>query len=118
MNDWVNPRTLVVAVWKRFLPVAINPPFNYSQYAYDYADRLRLDKQYREAAGYYGRVPAGDPRHASAKYFQMVSMFSLLFDTKAENGRKVPAVQGPERQQPRSSWSREPSGCRPRSPAR
>ena len=95
----------VVAVWERFLPLAIER-FGRLGLAYDYADRLRANKKYKEAAAYYARVPQNDPRYLSAKYLQMISLTSLLDQTQgpatqpaqppAQGSDAKPAPQGPQ----------------------
>jgi len=88
----------VVDVWTRFLPVAIEKPFGRTALAYDYAERLRAAQKYQEAADYYARVPQDDPRHVSAKYLQMVSLYSLLMQSKpGENGAAHWLVEGERR---------------------
>jgi hypothetical protein len=88
----------VVKVWERFLPVAIGNPFNRAGLAYDYAERLRANKKFRDAADHYARVPQNDPRHVSAKYLQMVALYSLLQQSNsAGNGGAQWVVQGAER---------------------
>lgn len=88
----------VVAVWTRFLPVAIEKPFNRTTLAFDLAERRRAEQKFREAADYYARVPPDDPRFVSAKYLQMVSLYSLLMQASAgEKGASQWAVQGEPR---------------------
>lgn len=90
----------VVEVWTRFLPIAINPPFNRLALAFDYAERLRADKEYRKAADVYARVPADDPRFVAAKYLRMVSLYSLLQQaTPGQGGAARYVVQGEQRKQ-------------------
>lgn len=76
----------VVDVWTRFLPVAIEKPFNRTTLAFDLAERRRAEQKFKEAADYYGRVPQNDPRHVSAKYLQMVSLYSLLMQSAGGEG--------------------------------
>src|SRR4051812_2828294 len=88
----------VVDVWNRFLPVAIEKPFNRTALAYDYAERLRAEQKYKEAADYYGRVPPNDPHYNSAVYMRMVSLYSLLMQsTPVEGGGVKWVVQGEQR---------------------
>ena len=88
----------VVKVWERFLPLAIAPPFNRAGLSFDYAERLRANRKFREAADQYGRVPENDPRHVTAKYLQMVSLYSLLQQsTRTEAGAPQWVVQGDDR---------------------
>lgn len=91
----------VVDVWTRFLPVAIEKPFNRLGLAFDLAERRRAEQNYKEAAEYYARVPQDDPRHVSAKYLQMVSLYSLLMQSApAEGGGAAKwVVQGEQRKQ-------------------
>ena len=83
----------VVDVWTRFLPVAIEKPYNRVGLAFDYAERLRAEKKFQEAAAYYARVPDNDPRHLSAKYLQMVSLYSLLLEQPASEQRNPLAAE-------------------------
>jgi hypothetical protein len=90
----------VVDVWTRFLPIAIGPPFNRTGLAFDLAERRRAEQKYKEAADFYGRVPANDPRYVSAKYLQMVSLYSLLMQSApGDKGGSQWAVQGEQRKQ-------------------
>ena len=78
----------VVEIWTRFLPVAIEKPFNRTDLAFDYAERLRAEGKYKEAADYYTRVPPSDPRSLPARYLQMVSLYSLLLATPPGEARR------------------------------
>jgi hypothetical protein len=83
----------VVGLWTRFLPVAIEKPFNRTDLAFDYAERLRAEGKFKEAAEYYTRVPASDPRSLPAKHLQMVSLYSLMLDTPPGDARRQSAVE-------------------------
>jgi hypothetical protein len=90
----------VVDVWTRFLPIAINPPYNEVGLAYDYAERLRAQNNFKDAAAYYARVPEADPRYTTSRYMQMVSLYSLLLQqTTAPGGKVQLVVQGDQRAQ-------------------
>lgn len=78
----------VVDVWTRFLPIAIEKPFNRTDLAFDYAERLRADEKYKDAAEYYGRVPQNDARYLSAMYNRMVSLYSLLLVSPPGDARR------------------------------
>jgi hypothetical protein len=89
----------VADVWTRFLPVAIGKPFNRAALAFDYAERLRAEQKYQEAADYYGRVPKDDPRHVSAAYQRMLALYSLLTQSVKQGAEPAHwAVQGEQRQ--------------------
>lgn len=83
----------VVDVWTRFLPVAIEKPFNRTDLAFDYAERLRAEEKYKEAADYYGRVPESDPRRLSAMYLRTVSLYSLLLQSPPGDARRQLAAE-------------------------
>jgi hypothetical protein len=89
----------VVDVWTRFLPIAIEKPFNRTGLAFDLAERRRAEQKFKEAADYYARVPQDDPRFVSAKYLQMVSLYSLLMQSTpgANGGSAQWAVAGEQR---------------------
>jgi hypothetical protein len=73
----------VVALLERFLPVAINPPFNQKQFAFQYAVRLQALKKYKDAVAYYRQVPPGD-RTLFAKFGEMVALRALLGEMKPD----------------------------------
>ncbi len=75
--------TDVVNLLERFLPVAINPPFNEKQFAFQYAVRLQALKRYEEAIAYYRQVPAGD-RTLYAKFGEMVALRAILGEMKPD----------------------------------
>ncbi|HZL35749.1 MAG TPA: hypothetical protein VFC78_10605 [Tepidisphaeraceae bacterium] len=69
------------ALYDRFLPIAINPPFDHKDLALTYGNHLRDVKQYKDALKYYKMVPAEDPRYAAARYKIMLTLGDLL-DTR------------------------------------
>lgn len=71
-----------VAVYERFLPIAIAPPFSRIEFAFEYARRLQLNGKYKEAIDLYRQVPAKDKRLASARFFEMVALQQLLDEGK------------------------------------
>ena len=86
----------VAAVYERFLPIAINPPYNRKDLAWDYAQRLREAKKYDEAVKYYAMVPPNDPKRLAADYLRMIALVGLL---DQQGPDKKPVLQGPARQQ-------------------
>ena len=73
-----DPR--VVDLYDKFLPTAINPPFNRTALAYFYAQRLRLEKNPREAIRYFRTVARSDKNYPSAQYFAMRCLQEMLDD--------------------------------------
>jgi hypothetical protein len=74
----------VVDLLERFLPVAINPPFNEKRFAFQYAVRLQALGKYREAIAYYRQVPPGE-RSVFAKFGEMVALRALLGTMKPDS---------------------------------
>jgi hypothetical protein len=70
----------VVALYERFLPLAIAPPYARTQFAFEYARRLQLNGQHREAANFYRMVPDADARSLDARYFELVALTQRLED--------------------------------------
>ncbi|MGH7214948.1 MAG: hypothetical protein ACREIT_09310, partial [Tepidisphaeraceae bacterium] len=69
--------------WKlydRFLPVAIGKPFNRTEFAFEYAQRLQKVGEFENASQYYGMVPATDARALAARYFQLLALKQRLED--------------------------------------
>ena len=74
-----NPDDPAVAeLYDRFLPTAINKPFNKTALAFYYAQRLRLQNKPREALRYFQMVGPQDKNYASAQYFQLGALQDLL----------------------------------------
>ncbi len=81
----------VTALYEQFLPIAIAPPFNHKEFAYEYARRLQLQSKPAAALDYFRQVPADDKRIVAAKFFQTVAEQQLLDETKP-NDPKRPAL--------------------------
>ena len=64
----------------RFLPVAIDPPFNHREFAMQYAAILFTEKKWDQAIKYYQLVPdTEDPtRLLTARYGQLVAIKNLV----------------------------------------
>jgi hypothetical protein len=75
-----DPATL--HAYERFLPIAIDPPYNRKEFAYEYARRLQLDNKPTEALKYFAQVPDTDKRAASARFYEMAAMQQRLDDEK------------------------------------
>jgi tetratricopeptide (TPR) repeat protein len=65
-------------LYARFLPVAINSPYNHKELAYLYAEHLRAQKQMKEALAFYRAVPKENPSYPNAQYKQMLVLGDLL----------------------------------------
>lgn len=67
----------------RFLPIAINPPFNRHEFALQYAASLFDQSKWSEAIKYYQMVPNTEPpgRLLVARYGEMISLKKELEDT-------------------------------------
>lgn len=71
-----DPATL--RAYEQFLPIAINPPFNRVEFAYEWARRLQSLGRYKEAAEYFQKVPADDSRKLAARFYEMVALQQRL----------------------------------------
>ncbi|CAN5390680.1 hypothetical protein BH09PLA1_BH09PLA1_12720 [soil metagenome] len=65
-------------LYERFLPLAIKPPFNRKQFAYEFARRLQLQGKPREAVEYFRLVPNDEKRAMAAHFFQTVALQQQL----------------------------------------
>jgi hypothetical protein len=68
----------VMQAYERFLPLAINPPFDRKLFAFEYARRLQLLGKFDEAIKYYQQVPTDDKRQLQRKFFEMIALRQLL----------------------------------------
>ncbi len=81
-------------LYDRFLPTAVNPPFNHKELAYLYAQRLRLQNKAQEALKYYRMVDKKDKNYAAAQFALMEAMQDMLVGGKlAEPLRKTTAEE-------------------------
>jgi hypothetical protein len=73
----------VLQLENRFLPIAINPPFNQREFALQYAATLFGQSKWAEAVKYYRMVPDTEPpaRLLVARYGEMVSLKNQLEET-------------------------------------
>ena len=85
-----DPATLKAL--NRVLPVAVNPPFNRKEFAYEYARLLLDEHKPREALTYFRLVPQNDRRYAAAKYYEMVSLQQRLDQEKLAPAERTQIV--------------------------
>jgi hypothetical protein len=85
-----DPATL--KAYERVLPVAINPPFNRREFAYDYARLLQTTDKPAEALKYFRQVPESDRRYASARYYEMVALQQRLDEEKLPEAERKQVV--------------------------
>lgn len=85
----------VTAAYDRFLPIAINPPFNRKQFAFEYALVLRALGKNSEAIEMLKQVPADDKRIMTAKFVELVATRGVLNETAdpAERGKLLARIQ-------------------------
>ena len=76
----LDPR--VERLQDRFLPIAINPPFNRREFALQYAASLSAEGKWESAANYYRMVPDSDPPDhvLAARYGEMLAWKNDLDD--------------------------------------
>jgi hypothetical protein len=65
-------------LYTRFLPVAINQPFNKVQLAYFYGQRLQATNKSSEAIKYFRMVAKADRNYNNAQYYMMQAMQDQL----------------------------------------
>jgi tetratricopeptide (TPR) repeat protein len=65
-------------VYERILPVAIDPPYDRKEFAFEWARRLQALGRYKEAAAYYQQIPDADPRKAAGQFYQVVTQQQRL----------------------------------------
>jgi hypothetical protein len=77
----------------RFLPIAVNPPFNRHEFALQYAASLFAQSKWAQAIPYYRMVPDSEPpsRLLVARYGEMICLKNLLEET--------PGLQPDQKQQ-------------------
>ncbi|MBV8781656.1 MAG: hypothetical protein JO353_09680, partial [Phycisphaerae bacterium] len=78
-----------VKAYERLLPLAINPPFNQTDLAYEYARRLLKQNKPADALKYFALVPPNDPRILFARYFQTIAMKAQLDTLKADDPQRT-----------------------------
>jgi hypothetical protein len=79
-------------LYDRFLPLAIQPPFNHTDLAYAYGKRLRLVNKFAQAVSFFAMVPKDDPNHLNARYFEMLSLKDML-DTKLTDAERAKTIR-------------------------
>jgi hypothetical protein len=88
-----NPATAdlpdTIHAYERFLPIAIGPPFNRVEFAYEYARRLQLANQPGKAVEYFRKVPQDDKRYASARFFLMAGLQQRIDQEKLSDAERA-----------------------------
>ncbi|MGH7178778.1 MAG: tetratricopeptide repeat protein [Tepidisphaeraceae bacterium] len=81
----------VVGAYERFLPLAIAPPFDRREFAYEYARRLQLQGKLAQAIDFYKLVPPDDKRALAARFFVVIALQQQLdqLPRDAENRAKL-----------------------------
>jgi flagellar biosynthesis chaperone FliJ len=67
-------------LYDRFLPLAINPPFNRQQFAFQYAALLQAERKFKDAVKYFQLVPDSDKKYQQSQYLQMLALTQELGD--------------------------------------
>ncbi|HZO06868.1 MAG TPA: hypothetical protein VFB52_10815, partial [Solirubrobacterales bacterium] len=73
--------------------IAIAPPFNRTEFAFEWARRLQLNGKAKEAIEFYRMVPDTDKRKLSARFYEMVAIQQQL-DTPSTAGVDRPKLVG------------------------
>jgi hypothetical protein len=81
----------VLRAYERFLPLAIAPPFNRKEFAFEYARRLQLNGKPKQAIEYYAMVPRDDKRSFESRFLELVALKQLI-DEGPANTIDRPAV--------------------------
>lgn len=83
-------------LYDRFLPIAINPPFNRKQFAFGYGLLLERQQKYAQAITYLKQVKPDDPRVLSAHFYEMFALKQELGNPHKKFGaaqRQIMAAQ-------------------------
>jgi hypothetical protein len=80
-------------LYDRFLPLAINPPFNRKVFAFSYAGLLQEEHKFADAVTYYRQVPESDKRYPKAQFLAMLSLTQELVPTLTGDDRKAVVTQ-------------------------
>ena len=86
------PDPAEATLYDRFLPLAVNAPYNQKQIAGDYADLLRTQGKYAEALKYYGMVAPNDKGYASVQFRTLLTLYGALGDGKATDAADKKAM--------------------------
>ena len=82
-----DPQT--VKEYERLLPLAVNPPFNQTDLAYEYARRLLKQNKAQESIKYFKLVPDNDPRILFARYYETIALKAQLDTLKAADPQRA-----------------------------
>ena len=83
----------VAKLYERFLPVAINPPYNRKQFAYEYSRRLQLQNKPDEAIKFFQLVSPDDKRALAAHFFLTIALQQQLDAMKPTDPARPQLVQ-------------------------
>ena len=76
-------------LYDRFLPLAIKPPFNRKQFAFQYAALLQAEHKFKEAVQYFQLVPDSDKKYQQSRYLLLLASTQELGDaTLSSDDRK------------------------------
>ena len=84
------------ALYDRFLPIAIAPPYDRKQFAFEYGLLLEREQHYADAVTYLSQVSPSDPRALSARFYTLFALKQRLTDPADEmsaDQRKALATQ-------------------------
>ena len=79
-------------LYDRFLPLAINPPFNRKQLAYGYAALLQADSKFKESVSYLQQIPESDKHYRDAQYLELIGLLLELNDPTLVGPARVAVV--------------------------
>jgi hypothetical protein len=87
----------VQAAYRRFLPIAIDSPFNQTVFAFEFARLLQSDGKLSQAIDTYRMVPATDRRYLLANYYQMLASAELLNQMRPDDSQRAPLAASVQR---------------------
>jgi hypothetical protein len=79
----------VQAAYRRFLPIAIDPPFSQTVFAFEYGRLLQSDGKLAQAIDAYQKVPPTDHRALLANYYQMLASAELLSQMRPDDPQRI-----------------------------
>lgn len=89
-QDGPDPETR--QLYDRFLPLAINPPFNRKQFAFAYGALLLGESKFKDAAQYFEQVAPTDQEYAHSRYMELLSLYQELSDKSLVGDARQAAV--------------------------
>ncbi len=76
-------------LYDRFLPLAINPPYNRRQFAFTYGALLQGESRFGDAVKYFQMVAPTEKKFPEAQYLQLLCLYKQLSEPAVSAGDKT-----------------------------